>query len=440
MINKEQISAKLAKYTLTDLSFSTRFQIRQDGLISGLDFLMGFFSMVSGGYNTLLAWAQEVGAFSGNLISPQALQHKLQFRHIDFVKNLLGQILANQLNTQQKRSKMGVFDGFKRVFLEDSSCFALPSKLYDFFKGSTNKYGSSATARVQLRLELRSGQYTNLELQSFRDNDQKFAADICQVLEQGDLVIRDMGYAVLDAFEKIDKKEAFFLSRLRFGINVYDAQTGAEIDLLKLLRKLRHNGQGQLDIEVLIGKEKKLRVRLMAAKVPPQVEQQRKRKANKDRSATANHSKKYMEFLGWTLMVTNVQSEIWTIKQALHAYSCRWYIEIVFKCWKSELNLAKYFSDKKSMIPSRAIITFYLLLIWVTLFYSNWYHFFMINIAQLYNKWVSPLKFAQFARRNFSELLCADDLCHFIPQVLRYACYDKRKTTTNMMKNLYLII
>ena len=98
-----------------------------------------------------------------------------------------------------------LFRAFKRVFLEDSTCVKLPAPLPVFFPGSSNHTGPGATARIQLCLELLSGQYTHLEVQSYRDNDQKFAAHIVGLLRAGDL-----GYAVLRVFRLIMERNAFF--------------------------------------------------------------------------------------------------------------------------------------------------------------------------------------------------------------------------------------
>jgi hypothetical protein len=42
-INKEQISSKLAKIPIENLSFLTGFQIRSTGQIKGRDFVVAFF-------------------------------------------------------------------------------------------------------------------------------------------------------------------------------------------------------------------------------------------------------------------------------------------------------------------------------------------------------------------------------------------------------------
>ena len=58
------------------------------------------------------------------------------------------------------------------------------------------------------------------------------------VLQKGDLVIRDLGYAVIDAFEGIARKEAFFLSRLHSQWSIYAEDGSGKLDLLALLEQM----------------------------------------------------------------------------------------------------------------------------------------------------------------------------------------------------------
>ena len=405
---------------------------------------MGFFQMILEGFNTVEKWAAAIGKISGNLISAQSLQGKLQFRHQQLAEALLKHVLRHQIMQRKvEPSPKGLFQAFVRVFLEDSTCVKLPASLAAFFPGNFNHAGPGATARIQLRLELLSGQYTHLELQSYRDNDQKFAGHIVKLLQAGDLVIRDLGYGVLGVFRLIMAQMAFFLSRFRYGTKVYDPDTGQEIDLLKRLRSMRHKGGSVLDINVLLGKEEQLPVRLVALQVPPQVAQARRRKAEKDRNKKANHSEDYMEMLGWSVFVTNVSAEEWTPGEMLEVYGYRWHIEIIFIPIgigrKSKFNFANLFDKKQSMTPARVVISFYLLLIWLTLFFARWYHDLLTLVFEKKKKWVSPLKFADFVKEHFEQLCDAENLDEFVEFVARYCCYSKRKGKPNLTEKIYLL-
>lgn len=250
--------------------------------------------------------------------------------------------------------------------------------------------------------------------------------------------MRDLGYFVLSVFRLIDWMGAFFVSRYKFNTHIYDPVTDELIDLNELLKKARREGQTVIDKAVLLGKEEKLPVRFVAILVPQHIAQQRKRKASKDRHSKTNHSTEYMETLEWSIFVTNVPTQIWTPQQLLEAYGFRWRIEVIFKAWKSGFKVAQLFKSKNSMAVPRAIITFWLILLWLCLFFVKWYHFFLQAVFDKKQKWLSILKFAKFVKQHFVQLVNSDDLNEFIDLLAKYYCYDKRKYP-NFIEKLYML-
>jgi len=194
----------------------------------------------------------------------------------------------------------------------------MPENLFDIFPGPHSHKGDCATARLQLRMNLLSSTYTHIEVQSYRDNDQKYSAEIAKQTQAGELNIFDLGYAVLDNLETIDNKLAYFLCRLRFGIKVF-TKDGRPIDLLKELKRLYRRGICHLDWKVRIGAKKRLPVRIIAQRVPQRVFEQRVKKAKNDRHQDAKHSDEYYQMLAWTVLITNVPKEVWTPAQALRS-------------------------------------------------------------------------------------------------------------------------
>ncbi len=442
MKKETAILEKLLEIPIEELSLTTNFVIRSNASITGISYILGFFKMILQGINTVEYWASQIAQCSDCSISAQALQGKLQFRHEKFASSFLLCVLQNEIMRHKVSTPCReLFQKFNRVFLEDSTCVKLPAFLAAFFPGSYNHKhkDKGATARIQLCAELKSGAYEYAEVQSFRDNDQKFASNIVSRLLPGDLVLRDLGYWSLKVFRLIIQKAAFFITRFRYGTTLLDPNTGQSIDLHKKLRTHRLKGNTVLEMNVLVGKKKQVPMRLVAIKAPPQIEQQRKRKANKDRNKKANHSKEYMELLGWTILLTNIDSNWLEPQQLLEAYGFRWRIEIIFKCWKSKFGFANLFDKKKSMTPARAMISFYLLLAWLTLFFVRWYNFFVMAIFQAKAKCLSLFKFADFVKANFKQLLLSEDLTCFVDFLARYCCYSKRKGTKNYLEKLYML-
>lgn len=430
-MNEQQITSKLNDLPIEELSFSSRFVIRDKHQISGYAFVVGFFQMILGGMNTLEYWAGQIYMLTGHAISTQALQGKLQFRHKKFAELLLKVVLRGQVMSDKLlKSSSQLLTPFNRVFLEDSTCVKLPDCLFEFFPGTVNQTGASSSARIQLRMDLKSGDYTHLELQSYRDNDQKFSSHILAILQSGDLVLRDMGYWALWVFKRIIQSKAFFLSRYYYGTYLYDPLSREQINLFKKLRSLRRAGGTVLDIDVIVGKKEQVPMRLVAIKVPQAIEQKRKRKMRKDK--LAKRSADYLEMLGWSIYVTNVEAKVWTPLQILEVYGYRWRIEIIFKCWKSKFDLVKLFNNKQSLTPARAFITFYLLLCWLTLFFVKWYNFFLYQVYKAKAKILSIFKFADFVRTYALDLERAKDPNQFIEYLARYCAQNKRKSKSSL--------
>ena len=81
------------------------------------------------------------------------------------------------------------------------------------------------------------------------------AEDILAIAEEGDLVIRDLGYFALESFTKMNLNAIKYVSRLKNGVKIYDNTTKEEINLLDTLRKT-----GAFDGKVLFGSKEKVAV------------------------------------------------------------------------------------------------------------------------------------------------------------------------------------
>src|SRR5689334_5803455 len=103
---------------------------------------------------------------------------------------------------------------FKRVLLQDSTTLSLSDCLVGHFPGNVSKGKQKAVARLQCIINITKMQWLHLSLDAFTNNDQSASGIILSLLKKGDLLIRDLGYFVLDILEQVIKREAFFISRL----------------------------------------------------------------------------------------------------------------------------------------------------------------------------------------------------------------------------------
>jgi len=162
-------------------------------------------------------------------------------------------------------------------------------------------------------------------------------------IEENELHLCDLGYYKLNRLEKIASKNAFFISRYKTGTCLYQKDKNEnyiKIDLSKLLSSKEQDIK-----EVYIGINEKLPVRLI---IQPLDEETKEKRLKKLKQKTANSTKKRSAWqasdlkkllCGYNIFITNVNKERMKSKQIQLLYTLRWQIELIFRIWKSILNI-----------------------------------------------------------------------------------------------------
>lgn len=400
--------------------------IRKPRKISCIDIIIGFWKLQSIGKFSYDKWAEQVGLIKGVTISGQALWKRISPEMVVLLKMLLEKSFKQKIGSFVDSK---TFKPFNNVFIQDATHFKLPRIMSKYFPGSYSRYGKSSTVKVQATFNLKSGIYAGFTLSSFRDNDQKESPEILKHIKENDLIIRDLGYFVLNVFSLISKKKAYYLSRLRYGISIYDKDSSKKINLLKLLSK--HGNS--LDMIVLLGKKEKLKCRLVAIPVPDNVKNQRIRKAKADRNKSSNHSKEYYKVLGYTFYITNVLDDVWSIEEINNAYRSRWYIETLFKGWKGSLRM-------KNNIPERYIsktrVEFF---IYASLLMTNILVLPLFQVANgMVNKRISIIKLCSYVADNITRILQSNTSNMLINHIKSSCMYETRKSRQNSLEIMFM--
>jgi Transposase DDE domain len=231
------------------------------------------------------------------------------------------------------------FENFSQILIEDSTVVTLHEKLSKFFQGSGGK-SSKSSLKLHLIFNAISNKLALLEIYRDKKPDNTLAYDVLQMITEGSLVIRDLGFFVLEVFKKIDEKRAYYLSRLHPSVNVYlKINDPKPIDFVKYIKtKFKHFSCGSL--EVFLGAEERLPVRLIFYKTPEHIVNERKRKVKRKRLTKGGMpSAKLLTFQEYTFFITNMSEELAPTKFVGTLYRLRWDIEQIFKTWKSHLRL-----------------------------------------------------------------------------------------------------
>jgi IS4 transposase len=181
-------------------------------------------------------------------------------------------------------------------------------------------------------------------------------------IKAGELIIRDLGYYSVDSYKKIEDNNAFYISRLRSQIKIYEKQDEqyTELDLSTLIKRIRKSSKSNFDQTVYIGTKEKKEVRLMAWLLEEDAQKNRlAKKKNKKGEINSND-------ILWSMLnvfVTNITKENLPLQQAYELYKIRWQIELMFKIWKSILKL----DVVRKMKADRLKCYLYTKLLWILL-------------------------------------------------------------------------
>jgi hypothetical protein len=323
----------LAGLPIDDYARQTGFVHRLAKKIQPLLFVQAGILLVSQGRVSLQRWAALLGTLSNLVISKQALWERLTLGMVRFMRRVLAQVMGRVAHLPTNAPWLASL-GFKRILLEDSTLVRLGASLAKTFPGSSNQCGTKdGQLRIQCIYDLMSQSFVRFALSSFRLNDRAVARHIVKIVRAGDLIIRDLGYFVLQAFQEFELLKAFFVSRLRSDTLIYQADGLKEVDLLELLKRY-----GQVDQWVSLG-QIKAPARLVGIKLEESVANERRRRARHNRDRRSPPGARELALLGWAILVTNIPAKQLSPQAIARLYGLRWRIEIVFKTWKSHFKL-----------------------------------------------------------------------------------------------------
>jgi hypothetical protein len=417
-----QLKEKLQQLPINNLATKYNFMIREPQKISPIHFILGFFIMILTGANSLSSFATTIGLMGGFTLSKQAVAKRITENSVNFLKGLLAYSLSYTVQFKSEPLYKNLSSKFNRILLHDSTSIQLNAKLADHFPGCKNQSKKPiAILKIQAIYDLISESFCKFNLSPFTRNDQKAGSDIIDILKPGDLVIRDLGYFTLKNFNVINSHDAYFISRLKYGVAIFGSDTKTRLSLLNEL-----SNHSKLDIDIVLGINEKLPVRLIATPVSEQIASKRRRNARRD--CRSNPSKEHLALLGWNIFITNIPRFILTEDVIVKLYNCRWRIETIFKSWKSHFNITNV--PNASVTRVKSFIFAYL--IFITLFQTYVFMEFYKRSIKEMGQQISLLKVTRFFKNQIWAIILYAQNFHLIQDQLVYHCkYESRCQRTN---------
>jgi IS4 transposase len=348
-VSGEEVLSRLAglfeEPSLEQLARESRFIERSSSRLSGWMFLQLHLLMESNGQTfSLSQMCEELFERHGVIMSKQSLDERFNTFAVRFLRQCFNAVFEQVLG--YKTATM-VHPVFARVLLTDATSFQLPAHLAAFYQGNGGDNGP-AGIKIHQQYELLSGSVRQLEFRDGKENDVNLLQDFDYSQVARELHLLDLGYFKMDHLQALDEAGGYFISRYKTGVTLYNRQDEGyqPINWAALLDKVATN---MALPELYLGQgPKKLPVRLIIEKVPAPVAAKRRLKqkrkvakvSKKSRSSYSTSALKEL-LMDYNIFITNTTHEQLTNEQVQRYYRLRWQIELLFKIWKSVLELDK---------------------------------------------------------------------------------------------------
>jgi len=215
----------------------------------------------------------------------------------------------------------------------------LPDELADLWQGcGGNQAHTQASVKVHTRWDLTRGRLWGPKLTAGRTADRSSPLNGEQ-MAANTLYIADLGYFSLPRFVARRQAGSYTLSRLQAGTALFTPAGEALCLELVLPREV-----GQLkELAVLVGACQRYPMRLLLLRVPKAVGDKRRKDLLEDaRRRGQTVSAQTLRLADWTVLVTDVPSELLRFEEALVLLRERWQMELLYKLWKQQAQVDEW--------------------------------------------------------------------------------------------------
>jgi len=417
---------------------------RQSKTFNPEAFLLALIECVNTGKGSLthiaIAYSKQA---NGAILTPQAIHERIN-RHADSLESFLVSCISHCISQKFRSSSTSSSlskNNFNRILVEDSSFVKLRKSCADLFKAHGNRHGKTAGMKLNLIFDLLTGDPVDAALHNGYTPDQRIGWDILELVQDQDLVLRDMGYFDIELFKAIEEKGAYWLSRLTAAstveINKMDSKTGAILKTQSLDELLQKTTLNKVDVTAHVTRSGH-KCRLVAYRASKTEAEKRRREAyasSKKRGKTP--SKRSLLRAEWHIMITNIEEDVIDAKTLTKIYQQRWSIEILFRGWKQSSAMNGSLRRKSSRQHLVAFLLTSILILLLT----------MKLAARIREKYSDNLlssllsfeKLASWFSLQLPSIVRLVDITRFSPEV-KYVNTQKKKVKTQYQKLLELLV
>jgi hypothetical protein len=333
---------------LSKIAKATTFIMRKRK-ITAEGFLLCLLKSIFNGKASFRQMASRLGRIDEISITKQGLWQRVDQSAIAFLLATLTTALGQRWKALSKKQP-GLATLFGRILTEDSTQHRFHMGNAKIFKAHGNGKSETAGVKVDLTIDLLTGQAVAESIHCATAQDKSLGKDIVNLAKKGDLFLRDMGYFILSEFALIEKKQASWLSRIPANVLI-KTPDGQAIE-----ETLQKSQAQTIDMPITLGEEAKP-ARLVAMRAKPEIAEKNLREANENarkRGHTLTAAQK--QRCRWHLVATNVPPEKMKAQAVADLYTCRWNIEIIFRAWKQGMNLSRALDRKSNEHHLQALV------------------------------------------------------------------------------------
>jgi len=205
------------------------------------------------------------------------------------------------------------------------------------FKGSGGEVNQESCLKILALINLRSFIFSHLSISDRNTPDQIHGKMFGNIFQANEMYLMDKGFFSMEMLGKIEEKRAYYITPLHGRCHIYADKAASEPISLALYIDKSFKKRGYFD-EVLFLSKSKTAVRVVAYGVGEKSVQKKLRAYLKQcRKYRRPPTEEILARLGLMILITNdfaVNPEVIAC-----LYRLRWQIELVFKSWKSQMQI-----------------------------------------------------------------------------------------------------
>jgi hypothetical protein len=264
-------------------------------------------------------------------LSEPAFNERFDDRAADCLRRVLEKALQRLFAARPEA--IPLLRRFAAVAVEDVTIVGLPAALAGQFPGcgGSDPEGGRAGWKLLTRWDVTTGRLEVLPPGAARQSERALAEGLSP-LPENSLRLCDLGFFDLSRLAADAAAGIHFVSRVPARLNV---QVGDQPGV-NLATWLGRQQVDRIDTAVVLGTKDHLACRLIALRLPEEVAAKRLRRLRKRLKKKGRQLSPHQRILcQWTVMITDLKAETFSVEAVCVLYRVRWQIELLYKAWKS---------------------------------------------------------------------------------------------------------